>query len=83
MATVTIDLPDDVYSALRKSPSELARELRIASACHWYGQGQLSQGKAAEVAGLSRSEFLDELFRRRIPAVQASADEIIEEAFRD
>lgn len=70
MTTVTIELPEDVFGALRRSPEEFAREMRLAAALHWYSQGQLSQARAAEIAGLSRAEFIDELFRHRLPVVQ-------------
>jgi len=83
MATVTLQLPEDVYAALRRSPEEFTRELRTAAAIHWYSQGQLSQAKAAEIAGVSRAEFIDELFRRGIPVVQATPDELAQEAGRD
>ncbi|HRC86401.1 MAG TPA: UPF0175 family protein [Thermoanaerobaculia bacterium] len=83
MASVTYDLPADIYSALRLSPRELAREMRIAASVQWYAQGLLSQEKAAEVAGLGRAEFLAELFRRRVPASQASLEELVEELEHD
>lgn len=76
MTTVTLDLPEDVYSSLRRSPDEFARELRLAAAIHWYSQAQLSQSKAAEIAGISRAAFLDELFRRRVPAAQVTLDDV-------
>ncbi|MBK1643069.1 hypothetical protein CKO25_00040 [Thiocapsa imhoffii] len=53
--------------------------MRIAAAVQWYAQGILSQGKAAELAELSRADFLDELFRRKIPACQVTPDELAEE----
>lgn len=58
MPTVTMDLPEDVFSALRRSPEEFAREMRLAAAMLWYTRGMISQEKAAEVAGLSRAAFL-------------------------
>jgi predicted HTH domain antitoxin len=48
----------------------------LAAAIHWYSQGQISQGKAAEIAGVSRAEFLEELFQRKIPAVQVTLEEL-------
>jgi hypothetical protein len=38
MATkeITLELDDDVLSALSTSPEEFARELRLAAAIHWY-----------------------------------------------
>ena len=79
MAQIILDLPPTVFSALRKDPEGFVAEMRIAAACHWYSQGMVSQGKAAEIAGLSRIEFLDELARRKIPAIQMTVDELREE----
>ncbi len=79
MARVVFDFPPDVFSALRRSPEEFADEMRLAAAIHWYSQGVISQGKAAEIAGLDRASFLDELFRRKVPAVQVTLDELREE----
>lgn len=83
MTQVTFDFPPTVFSALRKSPDEFAAEMRLAAAIHWYSQGIVSQGKAAEIAGLARSQFLDELFRRKVPAIQASLEEVREELVRE
>jgi len=58
MITLTLDLPDEVFSALRRSPDEFGREMRLAAAIHWYQRGQLSQEMAAQVAGLDRTDFL-------------------------
>ena len=82
MATLTIELPEGAFSALRRSPQEFAKEMRIAAAVQWYAQQQISQEKAAEIAGLSRVDFLDELFRRRVPAAQVTLQELVEEIER-
>jgi predicted HTH domain antitoxin len=79
MATVTIEVPDSAFSALRRSPKEFAREMRVAAAILWYHQGLVSQGKAAEIAGLSRADFLDALFRAQVPACQVTDEELKEE----
>jgi len=42
----------------------------------WHLRGELSQATAAEVAGTSRAEFIDELARRRIAVAQATAGEL-------
>ena len=79
MATITYELPPGTFSALRLSPKEFAQEMRVAACVQWYAQGAISQGKAAEIAGLSRAEFLEELFRRKVPACQVTYEELIEE----
>ena len=55
MTTVSIQLPENVFSALRKNPHEFVQEMRIAAAVKWYELGEISQGKAAEIAGVIHS----------------------------
>ncbi|MEM6501043.1 MAG: UPF0175 family protein [Cyanobacteria bacterium P01_C01_bin.89] len=76
---ITIDLPESVFSALRQSPPEFAQEMRVAAAAKWYELGEVSQGKAAEVAGLSRSDFIRALTRYKASVSQYSAEELVEE----
>ncbi len=79
MTTIAFEFDPGVFGALRLAPNEFAREMRIAAAVQWYAQGRLSQGRAAEIAGLSRAEFLEELFRRKVPACQVTIEDLIEE----
>ena len=51
---------------LKKEPHELAAELRLAAAIHWYQQGVLSMERAAETACMPRAEFLAALACRRV-----------------
>lgn len=79
MTTLTIDMPQGAFSALRRSPPELAIEIRIAAAVQWYAEQVISQEKAAEIAGLSRTEFLDELRRRKVSAFQETFEDLVRE----
>jgi predicted HTH domain antitoxin len=79
MQRIQIDLPDTVFSALRKAPDEFVQEMRVAAAVKWYELGEVSQGKAAEIAGLSRSGFIDALSRYKVSVWQYSAEEIEQE----
>jgi len=80
---VTIDLPETVFSALRQTPTVFVREMRLVSAVKWYELGQLSQSKAAEVAGVSRQEFLHSLARFNVSPFQVTPEELVEEFSRE
>ena len=58
------------------SPTGFVKEMRLAAALLWYSQGEISQSKAAEIAGVRRAEFIDELAHRGIPVVQVTAEEL-------
>jgi len=79
MTTISLDFDSSAFGALRLAPSEFAREMRIAAAVQRYSQGIVSQGKAAELAELTRADFLDELYRRKEPACQVTAKELVDE----
>jgi predicted HTH domain antitoxin len=74
---IEVELPDELSAALQRDDSQLGSELRLAAAVKWYEVGRLSQGKAAEVAGLSRAEFLNELARFGVSPFQETAEEIV------
>ncbi|MEW6125585.1 MAG: UPF0175 family protein [Acidobacteriota bacterium] len=76
---VSIELPDSAFAALRKSPDEFVREMRLAAVVKWYELGELSQSKAAEIVGLSRAEFINVLSRFRVSPLQYTAEELQEE----
>lgn len=83
MATVTVEVPDDAFSALRRSPREFAQEMRVAAAILWYHKRLISQSKAAAIAGLSRREFLMALYDAQVEASQVDIEEMRQEVERD
>ena len=76
-----MEMPDEAFSALHKSPDEFLREMRLTAAVKWYEMTLISQEKAAEIAGVSRTDFIDELGRFRISPFQYNADEVLAELF--
>jgi len=79
MTQVVLDFDSGAFSALRLGPKEFARELKLAAVVQWYAEERISQSKASEILGITRAEFLDELFRRKVPACQVTIEELREE----
>jgi predicted HTH domain antitoxin len=76
MKTITIEIPEGATLPFAGSDEEFGRELRLAAAIFWYDRGVVSQGKGAEIAGLSRAEFIDALGRANVSAIQTTVDEL-------
>ena len=79
MTSITLNLPDTAFSALRKTPEEFAQEMRIAAAVKWYELEQVSQGKAAEIAGLTRADFIQALSRYQVSPFKYTEADLIKE----
>ncbi len=79
MPTLTIPYPDDLPAAAGTTPEEFACELRFLVAAKLYELGRLTSGRAAELAGLPRVEFLSLLGRYRIPVCNYGLDELDDE----
>ncbi len=80
---MNLHLPDTIFSALRKTPDEFVSEMRVTAAVKWYEMQLVSQAKAAEIAGLSRHDFLLALSRFNVSPFQTTPEELQKEIERD
>ena len=72
-----IDVPDTALSALRQAPKEFSACLRLMAAAKLYEVGQLSQERAAELAGLSRQGFLTSISRLGVSPFQGVEEDLL------
>ena len=79
MTTVTLQMPDEVFAAMREDPAHFGSELRLAAAMNWYRRGAISQEVAASVAGLDRTDFLLALARHGEDSFHVNLDELARE----
>lgn len=63
MTTVQITIPEEVLISLKETPDGLSRELCLLAAIKLFELGRLSSGRAAQLAGISRVDFLNRLGR--------------------
>jgi predicted HTH domain antitoxin len=79
MTQIVMEFEPSALAALRLSPKAFGKEMKIAAVVQWYAEQRISQAKAAEILGISRRELLEELFQRKVPAIQVGADELAKE----
>ncbi len=75
MKTVVMDIPDDLAESIRLTQEEFVAQIRLMAALKMFELGQLSSGKAAELAGISRVEFFDACGRYHIYIINYDPDE--------
>ncbi len=73
MATrqVVLDIPEKVLLAEKTDEVAFAREVRVLAAVKLYELGRLSSGRAADLAGMPRVEFLLTLGRYQVFPLEA------------
>jgi predicted HTH domain antitoxin len=79
MKSICIEIPDDLNPIEWGSDEAFVNELRVAAAIQWYSRGVISQSRAAEIAGLDRTSFLNALNRAEVDAFQITDEELSKE----
>jgi len=72
--SLTLDIPDDVLASMPVPEDERERYLLLEIACSLYARDLLSLGKAAELAGIAKTELGRELGSRGIPRHYSEAE---------
>jgi predicted HTH domain antitoxin len=83
MRQVILEYPDNLELAVQATPEEMQAQIRLMAALKMFELGKLSSGKAAELAGLSRAEFLEMCGRYRVPVFNYAPGEIEDELRSD
>lgn len=79
MSVIHIDLPQDVLLATGQSEEEFVREAKFFLATMLFERGRVSSGRAAELCGLPRVEFLLRVGRSGVPVADLDEGEMARE----
>lgn len=78
-----IKYPSGFENAVHLSKKELEQHIRLMAALKMFELGKISSGKAAELAGMSRTEFIETCGRYRVSVFNYTPDELESEIISD
>ena len=79
MSTITVELPEQVQQALNRTSGEMSRDVKLYAALMLFQLGKLSSGMAAQMAGITRVEFLNLCGEYGISVFQYTPEELAAE----
>ena len=72
-----VELPDELFAQLREE--ELEKKVKEALVMELLREHRLSQGKAAEILGISRHDLFDLMTNHRVPVIDLDTKELSNE----
>ncbi len=63
---IQIEIPEEIIVGIKIPEKDLEKTIKVELAVALYQRGYLSLGQARRIAGLSKSEFINELAKRKI-----------------
>ena len=82
MASVTLEIPDDLMAQLNMGCRDVNLELRLAAAFSLCSRGELSTSQAARLAGMTYADLLEAAAQAKIELFPVDIEELKEEISR-
>ena len=73
---ISFEVKSDILLSLKENAEEFTQNLRFLSALMLYRKNRLSLGKAAELAGYTKLDFIDKLRLENEPILDFNEQEI-------
>jgi len=81
--TIFLDVPENFELAVQVTREELETQIRLMAALKMFELGKISSGKAAELAGMTRVEFIETCGRYNVSVFNYTAEELEQELQAD
>jgi hypothetical protein len=82
MASIPVDIPDDLLAKLKNRTVDVSGALRLATAFSLCSRGELSTSQAARLAGMSYADFLQTAAQAKVELYPVNLAELAEETER-
>lgn len=76
MSMIHLDIPEETLISLKTTHEAFARDLKMLAAVKLFELGRLSSGRAAQLAGVTRVEFLLDLRGYQVAPFRLDEDEL-------
>ncbi len=73
---VAFSISDDILMAVNENEDDFTHDLRFFAALAWYRKNKLSLGKAAELAGYDKLDFIARMQREQEPIFDYGKEEL-------
>lgn len=74
-----LHVPEDILYTLNETKNDFIKKMRLYAAMELYRLKKLSMGKASELAGMNKVDFMFEIGKCEIPAINYDEEDFAEE----
>lgn len=76
MSAIQLEVPEEALMSLKTDLETFARDVMVLAAVKLFELGKLSSGRAAQLAGMNRVEFLLALQKYQVSPFQTTPEEL-------